>query len=160
MKLAQALTQRADMEKRMKHLQTRITASARYTEGEEPLENAPELLEEHMQILAEREVLIARIHRTNASKVIEVPGVPVSVTITDAICLRDRLHAEQKFLNEMADSAGGHRDHYYGGRRRSELPLKTDLAIRDLRQRADRAGKRYREVDSAIQAANWEAELL
>ena len=46
MKLAEALTARADLQRRIEQLRARITANARYQEGEEPAEDAAALLGE------------------------------------------------------------------------------------------------------------------
>ena len=162
MKLATALAERADLDKRFGQLKERIKASARYTEGEDAPEDAVELLNEAQHVLMAREQLVARINLTNAVTYIDMstidPDMP-RVTVTDAIAMRDRFHAEQRFLGEMADAAGGYQDFRYGGRRRSELPMRTDLNIAEMRRDADKAAKNYRLVDQLIQAVNWSTEL-
>jgi hypothetical protein len=160
MKLAGALAQRSDIDHRIAQLKERVKASARYTEGEEPAENANELLTELIELLARKEHLIARVNHTNSVTVIHLPGNSAVVTITDAIAFRDRLHAQQNLLNEIADAATGSRDSYYGGRRRSELPMKTDLPVKDLRRNADKLAQQYREADQAIQSLNWDTDLI
>jgi hypothetical protein len=154
MKLAQALEERSDLDKRLAQLKERCRRNARYTEGEEPQEDAPALLQEMRELLARRDVLVGTINLTNARTVID------GMTITELISLRDRLHREQQLLNEIADAAGGDRDSYYGGRRRSELPMKTDLRVREIRAEADRLAGEYRRVDSVIQQSNWDTELI
>lgn len=161
MKLAAALAQRSDMDHRIAQLKERIKASARYTEGEEPLESAIEMLAEARDLLKGRETLVARINQTNSKTWIEISEVPARMTLTEAIAWRDRLQQESKLLGEMADAASGHGDHYYGmGRRRSELPMKTELPVKEMRADADKLARRHREVDQVIQAMNWEADLL
>lgn len=154
MKVAEALAERADLDKKLAQLIQRIKKVARYTDGEEPLEDAQELLGEARDILTRREHLIARINQTNAVAELE-PGV----TITQAIARRDRLNAERNMLNELATAAGGEHDIYYG-RRRSELPMKTDLRVKDMRASADRLAKSYRELDTKIQQSNWTVDLI
>nr|WP_329601305.1 hypothetical protein [Salinispora arenicola] len=51
-------------------LRARITASARYQEGETPAEDASALLAEAGEALGELESLIRRINRTNAATVV------------------------------------------------------------------------------------------
>jgi hypothetical protein len=160
MKLAGALAQRSDIDHRIAQLKERVKASARYTEGEEPAEDANELLTELTELLALKESLIARINRTNAATAIRLPGNSAVATVTDAIAYRDRVHAQQNLLNEIADAATGSRDSYYGGRRRSELPVKTDLPVKNLRRSADKLAQEYRETDQAIQSLNWDTDLI
>lgn len=66
MKLAEALSLRADATRRVEQLRTRIVANARFQEGEEPTEDAAALLAEAGAVLDELEGLIRRINRTNA----------------------------------------------------------------------------------------------
>jgi hypothetical protein len=65
-KLAEALSLRADATRRVEQLRTRIVANARFQEGEEPTEDAAALLAEAGAVLDELEGLIRRINRTNA----------------------------------------------------------------------------------------------
>ena len=53
MKLAQALINRADAQKRIQQLRERLMRSARIQEGEKPPENPQELLEELRRVLEE-----------------------------------------------------------------------------------------------------------
>jgi hypothetical protein len=88
MKLAEALAERAAAKRRIEQLRSRVVASARYQEGEQPAEEAAALLTEVGQVLDAFEVLIRRVNRTNAAAEID-PGV----TITDALARRDVLRA-------------------------------------------------------------------
>ncbi len=102
MKLAEALAERADAQKRLEQLRSRSQAAARYQEGEEPVEDANALLAEAEEILVRLEELIRRINRTNSSQEIE-PGV----TITDAIARRDVLRLRRALYAGLADAAAG-----------------------------------------------------
>jgi hypothetical protein len=51
-KLAEALSLRADATRRVEQLRTRIVANARFQEGEEPTEDAAALLAEASAVLA------------------------------------------------------------------------------------------------------------
>ena len=159
MKLAEALAERADAQKRLEQLRARAQSSARYQEGEEPAEDVDTLLAEADEILARLEELIRRINRTNAAHELS-PGV----TITDAIAHRDVLSMRRGFYASLADAATGQQS--YGGQvraamrqMRSELRLLTDVDVPALRRRADAVAKEHRELDIRIQQANWEVEL-
>ncbi|MFB7383780.1 DIP1984 family protein, partial [Kitasatospora purpeofusca] len=55
MKLAEALAQRAAAVRRVEQLRVRVVGSARYQEGEEPAENAAEVLAQAGEVLDELE---------------------------------------------------------------------------------------------------------
>lgn len=153
MKLAEALALRADARRRVEQLRARITASARYQEGEEPPEDAAALLVEVDEALDELEALIRRINRTNAATDLGADG-----TMTDALARRDVLRLRHAVLTGSADAAAGHG----GGYRqlRSELRQLSALPVGELRQRADGIARETRELDARIQRANWEVDLL
>ncbi|WP_239154922.1 DIP1984 family protein [Amycolatopsis sp. FDAARGOS 1241] len=153
MKLAEALALRADATKRIEQLRTRIVASARYQEGEEPAENAADLLTEAGTTLDELEDLIRRINRTNA----QTPLGDGSVT--DALARRDALRLRHSVLTAAADAASG-RGHGIARQLRSELRQLAALPVAELRDRADRVALDLRTLDVDIQRTNWEADLL
>src|SRR5262245_16616422 len=102
MLLAEALALRADAQKRLAQLRSRAVTSARYQEGEEPIERSTELLADARAATDEIETLIRRINRTNAATELE-PGL----TITDAIAHRDALALRRKLVTSVADAAAG-----------------------------------------------------
>ncbi len=156
MKLAEALVQRADAQKRLEQLKARAVACARYQEGTEPLEDAAAIHGEARAVVDEIEGLVRRINRTNAAVELE-PGM----TITDAIARRDALAARRKLAVAIADAAvGGDEFGGWGRRTHSELRSLTDLPVKDLRREADQLARDYRELDTRLQAANWTTELL
>lgn len=153
MKLAEGLSRRGDAQKRLAQLQTRAVACARYQEGEEPAENAAELLAEAHRVGDEIEDLVRRINRTNAATELQ-PGL----TITDAIAVRDTLSKRRGVVVAVADAAAG-RERGWGRQLRSELREVTDLPVAQLRREADELARRYRDLDVRLQEANWATEL-
>jgi hypothetical protein len=153
MKLAEALALRADAARRAEQLRARITASARFQEGEAPAEDAGALLAEAGQVLGELESLIRRINRTNAATSVE------SGTLTDALARRDVLRLRHGVVTSAANAAAG--EGQRGFRQlRSELKMIPALPVAELRGQADDLARRLREVDTEIQRTNWEADLL
>jgi hypothetical protein len=86
MKLAEALLLRADRNRTLEQLKQRIQVSARYQEGEDPPEDARELVLMASSVLDELEGLIRNINRTNSSSV-----MADGRTVTDALAERDVL---------------------------------------------------------------------
>ena len=67
MKLAQALSQRADLKKRIDQLESRLIQNAKVQEGEAPAEEPAQLMKELQGALRQMEELISRINLTNAA---------------------------------------------------------------------------------------------
>lgn len=65
MKLAEALSIRADLQKKVAQLKERIKESAKVQEGDEPCDNVEELYKELDDVLVQLEDLIYRINITN-----------------------------------------------------------------------------------------------
>jgi hypothetical protein len=156
MKIAEALSEKADLDKRIKQLLARIRNSARYTQDEGSVEDPAELLAQARALMEHRENLVRRINLTNAG--VTFMHQHEMITVTQALALRERLNAERNLLNEAADAAMPERSMY--GRRRTELPEKTDLPVRELRAEADKIARQHRELDALIQQSNWAADLI
>lgn len=151
MKLAEALLDRADLQKRVESLQSRIVANASFQEGETPAENAAELLEECLLAQSALERLVAAVNLTNASTL-----TSDGRTLTAVLATRERLRSQHSVLIRAADAAGGG----WGRRQlRSELRQMSALPVTELRARADDAAAALREIDVVIQRTNWEADL-
>lgn len=153
MKLAEALMQRADLQRRIEQMRGRIRSNARYQEGEEPPEDPGALVEEVSRLLDELETLVVAVNLTNSTT-----RLPSGVTMTEALARRETLRARFTLLSGAADAAQG-----IGAasrQMRSELREFAALPVRDLRRRADEVARAGRELDVEIQRANWEAELV
>lgn len=152
MKLAEALTARADLQRRIEQLRARITANARYQEGEEPAEDAAALLGEAEEALGQLRDLIRRINRANARLALGADG-----TMTDALAARDVLRLQHSLLADAAAAASGTNS---GMRQmRSELRQIAALPVAELRAAADGVAQELRELDNNIQQANWTHDL-
>lgn len=152
MRLAEALSARAELQRRIEQLRARIGDNARFQEGEEPAENAAALLTEADAALDELRGLIGRINATN---------IRVAVgegTMTDALATRDVLRLRHSLLADAANAASGAGQGYMR-QMRSELRQFPALPVGELRTRADEVARELRELDSRIQQANWSSEL-
>jgi hypothetical protein len=152
MKLAEALLERADLQKRIEQLQARIVANASFQEGEEPTENASELLADCLRSIADLEKLMAEINLTNSSTV-SADGP----TITGLLAARESLRARHSILVRAADAATGA---WARRQTRTELRQISALPVKELREQAEGVAKQLRELDVLIQRTNWEADLI
>ncbi|KQR49072.1 hypothetical protein ASF87_09725 [Microbacterium sp. Leaf161] len=153
MKLAEALTARADLQRRIEQLRARITANARYQEGEEPAEDAAALLVQADADLLLLRDLIRRINATNSRLDLGTDG-----TMTDALAARDVLRLQHSLLADAAAAASGANDQFLR-QMRSELRQISALPVAELRSRADGVAQELRELDNRIQQANWLHDL-
>lgn len=151
MKLAEALVLRADVQKRLAQLRTRLQQSALVQEGEQPPENPADLLAELEQLLAQLNELIARINRTN----LEI-RLADGTTLTDALARRDILTQRYSIIDGLATVASN-RVQRYG---RAEIRLLSTVDVAALRRQLDEIARQRRELDTAIQAVNWNSDLI
>jgi hypothetical protein len=84
MLLGEARADRASKKKQLEQVEARAASVARFQEGEQPAENAGELLDQGRRLIGELRDLARRINRTNSATELD-PGF----TLTDALAMRD-----------------------------------------------------------------------
>lgn len=151
MKLAEALILRADCQKRLQELKQRLARSAKVQEGEEPPEQPQALLEELNNLIDRLADLIQNINRTNSSTMLEG-----NLSISDALAQRDSLQLKRSVYDTVIQTAASRQDRYG----RSEIKYLPTVNIAELQTEVDRIARDYRELDTKIQQANWNTELL
>ena len=151
MKLAEALILRADTMKRIQQLRERLTRSAQTPEGERPPEDPQELLAEVDRMLALYTDIVSRINRTNS-----LTPFQDGKTVTDALAERDTLSLERGLLESLMTAATNQSYRY----QRTEIKYVSTVSVATVQKRMDDLARRYRELDSAIQALNWQIDLI
>lgn len=150
MKLAEALQERADLNRRIQQLRARLVENAVVQEGELPAENPQELLGELDRCLDELEALVTRINRTNCTA--QADGK----SLTEHLSRRDALNLRLQAYRELTATASrlGHR--VMG----SEIKVFSTVNVRDMQKDVDQLSKQLRLLDNLIQQTNWNTELL
>ena len=151
MKLAEALILRSDRKKRLELLRERLDRVAKVQEGDLPVEEPSALLDEVDRAASDFTRLVQQINRTNATVRLDDGR-----TIADAIADRDDLRLRHSILNGLIQSASIKQDRYT----KSEVRYQTTVDVGALQQRVDDLAQAYRELDTKIQAANWQFELV
>ncbi|GCE45623.1 hypothetical protein EI42_03543 [Thermosporothrix hazakensis] len=151
MKLAEALVLRADLQKRLAQLHSRMLQSVLVQEGDTPPEDPQELRAEYSRLLQELQTLIVRINKTNLQTRFDEHQ-----TLTEALARRDILSKEYTFLHEAANTAADRTDRYG----HAEIRKVATVDVAALRKQADEIARRRRELDTAIQEKNWLTELV
>ena len=152
MKLAEALIQRADAQRRVEQLKQRIVNNVKVQEGDDPAEDPNVLLAEMERITAQLVDLVQRINCTNSATVLG----PGDMTIADAIAERDNLRLRQGVYKSAAEAGVIRQDRYS----KSEVRFQSTVDVADMQQQADGLAQAIRELDTRIQGANWKIDLL
>jgi hypothetical protein len=150
MKLGEALARRSDLQTRIVELRSRLTQSALVQEGEQPQEDPAALLAEFEAIADELELLVSRINRSNLSV-----RLADGRTLTEALARRDSLTVRHHTFRALAEAAAEKHARYS----RSEIRVLSTVAVSEIRRKADDLARERRELDVAIQEANWVHEL-
>ena len=149
MKLAEALQERSDLNRRIQQLQQRLNSNAVVQEGELPAEDPAELLAELDGCVENLERLIARINLANCRT--EVNGE----NLTSLLARRDMLTVKLGAYRNLAQSAS------QVSRRatRTEIKLLSTVNVKELQKQVDQMAKELRLLDNSIQETNWNTEL-
>ncbi len=151
MKLAEALVNRADAQKRIEQIKQRMVKSAKVQEGENPPENPGDLIQELDRTLREFTDLVRRINKTNSGTAFQK-----DMTLTDALAERDALALKRNALNALIEAASVQIAHYS----RSEIKSLSTIHVAEMQKQVDALAKEYRELDTKIQELNWQTELM
>lgn len=150
MKLAEALQERADLNRKIEELRTRLQNNALVQEGEEPAEDPEELLAALDESIDRLEELMAHINQTNC--LTKENGE----SITEMIAKRDALTVRVRAYRELITVASGKARRYSA----SEIKILSTVNVRYLQKKLDEMSKQLRETDNRIQSLNWMTELL
>jgi hypothetical protein len=151
MKLAEALLERVDLQKRLAQMDSRLERSAVVQEGDEPPEDPKVLLKEMARMFEKLEELVQRIQKTNAATELEPFG-----TLSDALVRRDLLMQKRQMLQSLVEHASISEARYS----MSEIRSVPTVKVRSLQKQIDDLSKEYRKLDTRIQQANWLTDLL
>ena len=150
MKLAEALQERADLNRRIEQLRYRLSNNVLVQEGEKPLEDPAALLEELESSFTRLEWLIARINLTNCA--VKVEGRSLTELIARRDILSQRAEAYRRLVEEASQNT--HRA------TRTEIKILPAVDVPALQKLADDASRDLRLLDNTLQATNWTADLM
>ena len=150
MKLAEALQERADLNRKIEDLRRRLANVILVQEGEEPAEEPAELLKELNAAIARLEYLMAAINLTNCRT--KANGM----TLTALIARKDALMVKLSSYRDLVYSASQNTNRARG----TEIKVKSLLKAGDLQKVADQIAKEVRELDNLLQETNWKTKLI
>ena len=150
MKLAEALQERADLNRKIEELRRRLGNVILVQEGETPAEDPAELLKELNAATDRLEQLMAAINLTNCRT--KANGM----TLTALIARKDALMLKLSAYRDLVYTAGQSTSRARG----TEIKVKAVLKAAELQKVADRTAKEVRELDNLLQETNWKTKLV
>ena len=150
MKLAEALQERADLNKKIAELRRRLDNCLLVQEGEEPAEEPAQLLRELESAVERLVVLMAAINLTNCNT--KANGM----TLTELIAKKDALSLKAAAYKDLVYTAGGNTSRARG----TEIKIKSVIKAADLQKTVDRLAKEVRLLDNLQQETNWKTDLI
>jgi len=151
MKLALALSERADLQKRIADIGLRLNRNATVQEGEEPTEDPLVLISEMESLYGKLEELISKINHTNNETM--CGDVVLVDLLAKRDCLKSRINKLRSFLNNASNLTGK----YYS---KSEIKTYSTVSVSELQKKVDGLSKEFGELDEKIQETNWTTELI
>ncbi len=149
MKLAEALQERADLNRKIDQLRSRIQSNALVQEGEKTAEDPAKLMRELDESLDRLEYLIRRINLTNSASVVE------GSTLTELIAKKDVMKLRQSAYRDVIYSASQTTHRARG----TEIKILAAVSVEKLQKKSDELAKQIRLIDNLIQQANWQTDL-
>ena len=149
MKLAEALQERADLNRKIDDLKRRLGRNILVQEGEAPAEDPAMLLSELDAAIDRLESLMAAINRTNGRT--RVNGM----TLTELIAKKDALNLRISAYRDAVYTASENTSRARG----TEIRVKALLSAAELQKQADALSADLRKLDNLLQETNWKTEL-
>jgi len=150
MKLAEALQERADLNRKLAQLQQRLEINCIVQEGEAPAEEPSELLSELNEAADRLQALIAAINLTNSATSVD------GTTLTELIAARDVLSVRLAAYRSVISEAS----HLAQRATRSEIRILSAIDVKALQKAADDMARDLRLTDNTLQETNWKTELI
>ena len=150
MKITEALILRADIQKRISQLKTRLNNNAKVQENEEPAENPEFLLTELDDLISQLNDLIIKINRTNTLSKID------GISLVELIAKKNTLSQKTGILREFIEIASQKINLYSS----TEIKVFSTVNVPAQQKQLDKLSKEIRETDTKLQQANWTIDLI
>lgn len=150
MKLAEALQERADLNRKLDELRRRLGNNVLTQEGEAPAEDPAALLRELDAAVARLETLMTQINLTNCRTKAD------GMTLTELIAKKDALMLKLSAYRDLVYTAGQSTSRARG----TEIRVVAVLKASELQQQVDEMAKEVRRLDNLLQETNWKTKLI
>lgn len=150
MKLAEALQERADLNRKIEQLRQRIENNVLVQEGEKSQEDPQALIKELDAAIERLEKLMADINLTNCRTMVG------GKTLTELIARKDALSVKLSAYRDIAYEANQNTRRA----RNTEIKIKSQVKVSSLQKAADDIAAEIRKLDNTLQETNWTTELI
>lgn len=150
MKLAEALQERADLNRRIEQLQSRINNNVVMQEGVEPVEQPVSLFKELDSCLNRMEQLMLAINITNMAT--QVEGRPLTALLARRDVMKQRISILRNAVNCASNLSQRSRG--------DEIRQLATIDVKAVLKQVDELSRAFRVLDNTIQAANWTTDLM
>lgn len=150
MKLAEALQERADINRKIEQLKSRLNNNVLVQEGEQPAEDPEKLKQELDAAISRLSYIISRINLTNSRVLID------GQTLTELIAKKDVLSLKISAYKDIVFTAS--QTAYRA--RNTEIKIRSAITVTDWQSETDAMSKELRLLDNKLQAVNWSTELM
>ena len=150
MKLAEALQERADINRKIEQLKSRLNNNVLVQEGEQPAEDPEKLKQELDAAISRLSYIISRINLTNSR--VSIDGQ----TLTELIAKKDVLSLKISAYKDIVFTAS--QTAYRA--RNTEIKIRSAITVTDWQSETDAISKELRLLDNKLQAVNWSTELM
>ena len=151
MKLAEALIERAELQRKNGELVKRISDNLLVQEGDKPAEDPKALLAQYEKNRDRLLYLMRHINLTNQTVPFDEEG-----SLADAIIRRDNLKNKIATYRSICASGNVRIDRYSPKEVRYVRTLDTPA----LQAQVDSLSKQYRQLDTRLQGINWTVDLV
>lgn len=150
MKLAEALQERADLNRNIEQLKKRLLHNVLVQEGEQPVEEPVKLKKELDDCIVRLSYLITHINETNSKTFIE------GESLTEWIARKDALLVKISTYKDIVYTAS--QTAYRA--RNTEIKIKSSISVAKWQNEIDKMSKELRILDNKLQEYNWKTELV
>lgn len=150
MKLAEALQERADLNRNIEQLENRLNNNVLVQEGEKTAED-PDKLKRELDASIERlSYLISHINLTNCRTTID------GKTLTELIAEKDALSLKIGVYKDIVHT--GSQASYRA--RNTEIKIKSAISVTQWQSEIDAMAKKLRQLDNQLQESNWNTDFI
>jgi len=146
MKLAEALLLRADLQKKITRLTSRITPNMVIQAGKTPQEDPAKLMAQLRKAIVDLQKLIVKINITNV-----ITTDKEGKTLMENLAIRDAHKTQLEQLRLIRQAAQIHGQSYNN--------TVNTIKVTALQSEIDQTGRAFREIDTKIQGLNWLTDL-
>lgn len=150
MRLAEALQERADINRNIEQLKNRLNNNVLVQEGEKTAEDPGKLKQELDASIERLAYLISHINLTNCQT--KVGGR----TLTELIAKKDALSLKIRVYKDIVYA--GSQTSYRA--RNTEIKIKPAIVVTDWQAEVDVMSKELRLLDNKLQESNWNTDLI